>query len=112
MRRWLRAERLGWKPWSRTAPTVPSGFGNVVYGWLPMSAAPKDGAASPSRSRMLVVLPEPLAPRNAVMRPGATSAEKSARAVTAPYRLVTCRNEMLGRLVLLITSSLFDGPLG
>ena len=49
-----------------------------------MRAVPDVGAARPSNRRMLVVLPDPLAPRKAVMRPGATSALNRSNAVTAP----------------------------
>src|SRR3954449_3416122 len=59
-----------------------------------MVAVPAVGTVSPSSSRMLVVFPEPFGPRNAVIRPGATSAVRSSRAVTAPNFLVSPSNAM------------------
>src|SRR5437868_11420016 len=54
-----------------------------------MVAVPDVGGVSPSRARMLVVFPEPLAPRKSVTRPGWMPADSPSTAVTAPYRLVS-----------------------
>src|SRR4051812_45339856 len=59
-----------------------------------MVAVPAVGTVSPSRARMLVVFPDPFGPRNAVMRPGWTSTERSSTAVTAWYRFVREVKEM------------------
>src|SRR3954463_12632414 len=59
-----------------------------------MVAVPAVGTVSPSRARMLVVFPDPFGPRNAVMRPGWTSTERSSTAVTARYRFVREVKEM------------------
>ena len=48
---------------------------------------------------MLVVFPEPFGPRNAVILPGATSAVRSSRAVTAPNLLVSPSNAMTADMV-------------
>src|SRR3954451_19954225 len=60
-----------------------------------MRALPEVGSARPSSSRMLVVLPEPLTPRKAVIRPDWATAVKLSTAVTEPYFLVSSWNERL-----------------
>src|SRR4051795_1882869 len=99
IRTWLRAVREGWKPWSTTAPTTWVGRSRLEYARPPTVAVPAVGASSPSSSRMLVVLPEPLAPRNAVILPGATSAVSSSRAVTEPNLLVSPSKAMTADMV-------------
>src|SRR6266700_7487788 len=54
-----------------------------------MVARPEVGVARPSSSRMVVDFPAPFGPRNPVMRPGASSKDRSLTAVTVPYRLVS-----------------------
>src|SRR3954469_7633915 len=59
-----------------------------------MVAVPAVGTVSPSSARMLVVFPEPFGPRNAVIRPGRTSTERSSTAVRVRYRFVREVKEM------------------
>src|SRR3954452_870147 len=59
-----------------------------------MVAVPAVGTVSPSSARMLVVFPEPVGPRNAVIRPGRTSTERSSTAVRVRYRFVREVKEM------------------
>src|SRR3954454_13908535 len=60
-----------------------------------MVARPEVGAARPSSSRMVVDFPAPFGPRNPVMRPGASSKDRSLTAVTVPYRLVSACTAMV-----------------
>src|SRR5689334_15220249 len=60
-----------------------------------MVARPEVGAARPSSSRMVVDFPAPFGPRNPVMRPGASSKDRSLTAVTVPYRLVSASTAMV-----------------
>src|SRR5258705_2325243 len=60
-----------------------------------MVARPEVGAARPSSSRMVVDFPAPFGPRNPVMRPGASSKDRSLTAVTVPYRLVSAWTAMV-----------------
>src|SRR3954467_12748859 len=60
-----------------------------------MVAVPAVGTVSPSSALMLVVFPDPFGPRNAVMRPGWTSTERSSTAVSVRYRFVRCVKEMV-----------------
>src|SRR5438445_7590669 len=58
-------------------------------------ARPQVGSARPSSSRMVVDFPAPFGPRNPVMRPGASSKDRSLTAVTVPYRLVSASTAMV-----------------
>ena len=49
--------------------------------------------------RMVVLLPEPLAPRKAKMEPGRTSMLRSSTAVKSPKRLVRPRTRMIGAVI-------------
>src|SRR6266581_5696937 len=60
-----------------------------------MVARPEVGLARPSSSRMVVDFPAPFGPRNPVMRPGASSKDRSLTAVTVPYRLVSAWTAMV-----------------
>jgi hypothetical protein len=60
-----------------------------------MVARPEVGVARPSSSRMVVDFPAPFGPRNPVMRPGASSKDRSLTAVTVPYRLVSAWTAMV-----------------
>src|SRR5438105_15571489 len=60
-----------------------------------MVARPEVGVARPSSSRMVVDFPAPFGPRNPVMRPGASSKDRSLTAVTVPYRLVSASTAMV-----------------
>src|SRR5712671_7216590 len=60
-----------------------------------MVARPEVGSARPSSSRMVVDFPAPFGPRNPVMRPGASSKDRSLIAVTVPYRLVSAWTAMV-----------------
>src|SRR5437868_13969101 len=60
-----------------------------------MVARPQVGVARPSSSRMVVDFPAPFGPRNPVMRPGASSKDRSLTAVTVPYRLVSASTAMV-----------------
>src|ERR1700751_2794091 len=60
-----------------------------------MVARPEVGAARPSSSRMVVDFPAPFGPRNPVMRPGASSKDRSLTAVTVRYRLVSASTAMV-----------------
>src|ERR1700751_437861 len=72
-----------------------------------MVAVPDVGGVSPRRARMLVVFPEPLAPRKTVTRPRRISADSPSTAVTAPYRLVS-RSKARG---IMVHSCRLAGPL-
>src|SRR5947199_277307 len=50
---------------------------------------------SPSRIRIVVVLPEPLGPRNPVTRPSATLKSSRSTARTSPYRLVSSETSIV-----------------
>src|SRR2546428_843763 len=60
------------------------------------SIAPAVGRMRPISMRMVVLLPEPLAPRKAKIEPAATSIERSSTAVKVPKRLVSPRVRMIG----------------
>src|SRR5205823_10577800 len=60
-----------------------------------MVARPEVGAARPSSSRMVVDFPAPFGPRNPVIRPGASSKDRSLTAVTVQYRLVSASTAMV-----------------
>src|ERR1700704_4441576 len=60
-----------------------------------MVARPEVGSARPSSSRMVVDFPAPFGPRNPVMRPGASSKDRSLTAMTVPYRLVSAWTAMV-----------------
>src|SRR5437660_12286140 len=60
-----------------------------------MVARPEVGAARPSSSRMVVDFPAPFGPRNPVIRPGASSKDRSLTALTVPYRLVSASTAMV-----------------
>src|SRR2546430_10743243 len=60
-----------------------------------MVARPEVGSARPSSSRMVVDFPAPFGPRNPVMRPGASSKDRSLTAVTVPYRLASASTAMV-----------------
>src|SRR6266536_1018810 len=60
-----------------------------------MVARPEVGVARPSSSRMVVDFPAPFGPRNPVMRPGASSKDRSLTAVTVPYHLVSASTAMV-----------------
>src|SRR5205809_5029153 len=60
------------------------------------SIAPAVGRMRPISMRMVVLLPEPLAPRKAKIEPAATSIESASTAVKAPKRLVSARVLMIG----------------
>src|SRR5256885_3164970 len=60
-----------------------------------MVARPEVGAARPSSSRMVVDFPARFGQRNRVMRPGASSKDRSLTAVTVPYRLVSAWTAMV-----------------
>ena len=85
VRRWLRPLRPGWKAVaSSAAPIVRSGS-SIATGELPSTrASPRVGRNSPSRARIVVVLPAPLGPRKPVTRPASTAKERSSTATVLP----------------------------
>ena len=79
------ALRPGWKVLlSSAAPTRRTGSGSRWYGRPSMVAVPAVGLARPSRMRRVLVLPDPLGPRNPVTRPGPASKDRSSTARTWP----------------------------
>src|SRR6058998_3462974 len=58
------------------------------------SIAPAVGRMRPISMRMVVLLPEPLAPRKAKIEPAATSIESASTAVKAPKRLVSAQRRL------------------
>jgi len=78
-----------------SAPICRSGSRRSRYGCPLMVARPESGVARPSSSRMVVDFPAPFGPRNPVMRPGASSKDRSLTAVTVPYRLVSASTAMV-----------------
>src|SRR4051794_39204684 len=65
------------------------------HGRFASRSGPEPANVGTSRSRLLVVFPEPLAPRKAVICPGRTSALHPSSACTAPYLLVNCWNHIV-----------------
>ena len=81
-----------WKPvLSSIAPTCPSGRSRAA-GLPGIVASPSVGSASPSTTRIVVVLPAPLGPRNPVTRPRGTANDNPSTAVTSPNRFVRPRD--------------------
>src|SRR3990172_8821396 len=60
----------------------------------PISMSPASGTSKPASRRKVVVLPQPLGPSSARMRPLARVRSTPATAVTAPKRLVRERQRM------------------
>src|SRR6476620_2818025 len=99
IRRWLRALRPGWKDASSsTAPTRALGRSSSSYGTPPNVAEPDEGRMSPSRARIVVLLPAPFGPRNPVTRPASMPKERCSTAWTPPKCLDRSWNST-GRLM-------------
>ena len=65
---------------------------------------PRVGAAKPSKTRSVVVLPAPLGPRNPVIVPGSRANDKSSTAVTVPKRFVNDSHTTTGATVISVRS--------
>ena len=64
---------------------------------MPSSAiSPAVGVSSPISIRMVVLLPDPLAPRNAKITPGSTEMSTASTAVKSPNFRVSPRARMIG----------------
>ena len=91
IRRWLRAERVGWNGFaSSSAPTWRIGWSMVVNG-RPSNVQVPSPRSRPSISRMVVDLPEPFGPRKPVTVPGRTSNDSPDTAGLPPYDLLRPR---------------------
>src|SRR5208337_590177 len=69
------------------------------------SIEPSVGRRSPISIRIVVLLPEPFAPKNAKIEPGVTSIASRSTAVNAPKRLLRLRTEMMGALTSALPAS-------
>ena len=101
-RRRTRGSRAARAP-GRGSPSGPCtrcdrarGAASLMTSMPSTSIVPAVGVSRPISMRMVVLLPEPFAPRNAKIAPGATSKSRSSTAVKSPKRLVSPRARMIG----------------